>query len=104
MGGMDKLLKPEIVPFDAVRASQLPFPITTYQPVYFCAESLQDVKTRVQEFCDSLPRPFFPQYDSLTKSIRVTKSVKRLPRNSLVKAQAEKQAKYWADQAAADDA
>ena len=63
----------QVLPFDPVAASKQPFPITTYQPLYFCAESLSDAKIQLDTFCDLLNRPFHPQYDPFTESIMVSK-------------------------------
>jgi phenylalanine-4-hydroxylase len=102
MGSVPSLMRPNIEPFDPQVASTLAFPITTYQPTYFCAESMADAKRRMSEFCDSLQRPFFPQYDSLTQGIRVTKAVQRLERTSTLQLQAQKQKEYFEAQAASN--
>lgn len=95
MGGMATLERPDIVPFDPVVAAKQPYPITTYQPVLFCAESMHDAKSNIHRFCDMLTRPFFPQYDPLTQNICVTKAVRRAPRVSTVELQAEKQKSFF---------
>lgn len=91
MGSVPHLHRPTILAFDPDVTSKMEYPITTYQPTYFCASSMADAKLRMSQFCDSLSRPFFPQYDSLTESIRVTKAVKRGARTNTVQIQAEKQ-------------
>ena len=54
------------------------------------------MKERMGFFCDEkIDQPFYPQYDSLTQSIRVTKSVKRAPRTSTLELQAQKQKEYF---------
>eukprot|EP00439_Symbiodinium_sp_Y106_P062154 s252_g9.t1 len=97
MGSMKDLAKPTILALDPVEAAKQEYPITTYQPVLFCADSLQDAKTKISQFCDSLTRPFFPQYDPLTQNIRVTKSVQRAPRISTVELQRKKQRQFFED-------
>ena len=89
------LERPELLPFEAKTCAKQGFPITTYQPVYFLAESLEDAKAVTSEFCDSLHRPFFPQYDPLTQNIKVSKAVKRLPRTSTLEIQARRQKEYF---------
>jgi len=89
------LERPKILPFDADAMAKQSFPITTYQPVYYMAESLEDAKEKTGIFCDSLQRPFFPSYDALTQSVGVSKAVRRRPRTSTVKLQAEKQKEYF---------
>lgn len=86
--------RPTVHPFDPFQASKQAYPITTYQPVYFAADSFKDAKKKMDIFCDSMQRPFFPQYDALTQSIRVTKSVVRADRTNTVRLQAEKQREY----------
>ena len=69
----------ELLPWDPPRASAQDFPITEYQPRYFVAESLQDAKTRMQEYCRTLARPFYARYNPATESIWVDRAVKRAP-------------------------
>jgi len=100
MGGMTTnhpaLRNPEVRPFKPEDAAVLPFPITTYQPIYFCAESIQNMKEKMNQFSDyQISQPFYPQYESLTQSIRVTKSVKRAPRTTTLDLQAQKQKEYF---------
>jgi phenylalanine-4-hydroxylase len=99
-GGITKsfpsLRKPELRPFvPSVVASQT-FPITTYQPIYFEAKSLQDAKEKMGAFCDTeINQPFHPQYDALTQSIRCCKSVWRSPKTSTAQIQVQKQKDYF---------
>jgi len=97
MGSISTLLRPNILPLDPLQAAKTEYPITTYQPTFFCAESLVDAKSKIASFCDSLTRPFFPQYDPLTQNIRVTKAVRRASRVSTVEMQKEKQLSYFAE-------
>ncbi|CAK0847732.1 unnamed protein product [Prorocentrum cordatum] len=98
-----RLERPEILPLDPTKAGKQAFPITTYQPLYFCAESLADAKlrfapsgaARISHFCDTMPRPFFPQYDPLTQTIKVPKAIQRAPRTSTVELQARRQSEYF---------
>ena len=95
MGSMKDQLKPILRPLNPFEAAKQEYPITTYQPVLFCAESLEDAELRIAEFCDSLTRPFFPQYDPLTQNIWVTKAIRRAPRHSTVELQKEKQKQFF---------
>jgi phenylalanine-4-hydroxylase len=36
------------MPFDPVRVSIQPYPITTYQPTYFIAENFKDAKEKLR--------------------------------------------------------
>jgi phenylalanine-4-hydroxylase len=69
--------RPELRPWDPAAAAVQDFPITEYQPVYFVADSLQDAKSRMQEFCRNLARPFYARFNPVTESIWVDRAVKR---------------------------
>ena len=60
-----------------LQAAEQGFPITEYQPVYFVADSLQDAKSRMHEYCKQLPRPFYARYNSATESVWVDRAVRR---------------------------
>jgi len=95
MGSVADLHRPEVLPLEPAMAAKQEYPITTYQPTFFCADSLFDAKSKISQFCDTLTRPFFPQYDPLTQNVRVTKAVRRAPRISTVQLQLEKQRDYF---------
>jgi phenylalanine-4-hydroxylase len=40
--------KPTFIPFDPFCACIQPYPITTYQPIYFLAESFKDAKEKLR--------------------------------------------------------
>ena len=69
--------RPDIKPWDPANAAEQDFPITDYQPVYFQADSLQDAKNRMREFCRALPRPFYARYNPVTERIWVDRAVRR---------------------------
>jgi phenylalanine-4-hydroxylase len=99
MGGITRshpeLTKPMLEPFDPFVTCRQAFPITTYQPLFFVADSMADAKRRMSQFCDSLQRPFHPQYNPLTHSVAPSKSVQREARTSTLQLQAEKQRAYF---------
>lgn len=68
---------PEILPWDPAVAATQEFPITTYQPVYFLAESLQDAKKKMRKYCEDLPRPFFAMYNAQTETVHIDRPVRR---------------------------
>lgn len=68
---------PKIIPWDPQVASHQDFPITTYQPSYFLAESLQDAKQKMRRFCEDLPRPFFARCNEQTDTIYIDRPVRR---------------------------
>jgi phenylalanine-4-hydroxylase len=45
------------------------YPITTMQPVYFAAPSLQVAKERMKEYCDKVKRPFNCLFDSNSQTV-----------------------------------
>jgi phenylalanine-4-hydroxylase len=69
--------RPELRPWDPAAAAAQEFPITRYQPVYFVADSLQQAKRRMQEFCRTLARPFYARYNPVTESVWVDRAVRR---------------------------
>ena len=68
--------RPELRPWDPLAACTQEFPITSYQPLYFVADSLQDAKQRMREYCECLSRPFFARYNPATKTIWVDRAVR----------------------------
>jgi phenylalanine-4-hydroxylase len=74
-GGVDEF--PSLEPWDPAVAAQRDFPITEYQPVYFVADSLQDAKARMQDYCRTLSRPFYARYNPASESIWVDRAVRR---------------------------
>uniref|UniRef100_A0A7S0AM86 phenylalanine 4-monooxygenase n=1 Tax=Pyrodinium bahamense TaxID=73915 RepID=A0A7S0AM86_9DINO len=87
--------RPQINELVGDEACKTPFPITTYQPLYFASRSLADAKDEVMKFCDTLKRPFFCSYDPFTQRIKVTRSIQRAPPSSTGDLQASKQADYF---------
>ncbi len=68
---------PDLEPWEPSVAAGRDFPITEYQPTYFVAESLQDAKARMQDFCRGLPRPFYARFNPATEAIWVDRAVRR---------------------------
>ncbi|XP_076444610.1 protein henna-like isoform X2 [Babylonia areolata] len=66
--------KPEVRPFEPSKTSVQTYPITSYQPVYFVAESFVDAKEKVRAFADTIPRPFSVRYNAYTQSVEVLNS------------------------------
>jgi phenylalanine-4-hydroxylase len=62
--------KPKKLPFDPWVASELEFPITTYQPTYFVAESFVDAQDKLRAFGKSFDRPFWIEHVTATNSVR----------------------------------
>jgi phenylalanine-4-hydroxylase len=76
-GGDAAITPPQIKPWDPAAAAKQPFPITTYQPLYFLAETLSDAKQKMRAYCETLPRPFFALYNPQTSSIFIDRPVRR---------------------------
>jgi phenylalanine-4-hydroxylase len=73
--------KPKLLAWDPLVASKTTYPITTYQPIYFVAESLADAKEKMRHFCqNSIKKPFHARYNPITQSIWVDRAV-RCPSN-----------------------
>ena len=66
---------PEVRPWDPRDACKQEYPITTYQPVYYAAESFIDARDRMKEFADSITRPFNVRYNPHTKSVEVDRNI-----------------------------
>ena len=49
-GGTEE--RPNLLPWDPPSASELAYPLTTYQPTYFVAESMEDAKEKMIKFCN----------------------------------------------------
>ncbi|HEX7037511.1 MAG TPA: ACT domain-containing protein [Pseudomonadales bacterium] len=76
-GGVEQ--RPCLLPWEPAKAAARNYPITEYQPCYFVAESLQDAKARMQEYCRTLARPFYARYNPASESIWVDRAVRRNP-------------------------
>jgi phenylalanine-4-hydroxylase len=63
---------PEFRQWDPEVASKQEFPITTYQPLYFVADSLIDAKQKMRSYCEDLPRPFFALHNKQTDTIELS--------------------------------
>ena len=64
-------------PWNPDAAAREPYPITEFQPCYFVADSLQDAKTKMQDFCRSLARPFYARYNAAAQRIWVDRAIRR---------------------------
>ncbi|KAK7107139.1 protein henna-like isoform X2 [Littorina saxatilis] len=70
--------KPEVRPFDPAKTSVQTYPITSFQPVYFAAESFDSAKDKVREFAAIIPRPFSVRYNAYTQSVEVLNSKEQI--------------------------
>lgn len=63
--------QPTILPFDPEATALQKYPITTYQPTYFLAESFDDAKEKLRNWAKKIPRPFSVRYNAYTQSVDV---------------------------------
>ncbi|XP_044734458.1 protein henna-like isoform X2 [Chrysoperla carnea] len=66
--------EPELRPFDPSKTALQKYPITTYQPIYYVAESFNDAKDRMIKYAQTIPRGFGVRYNAYTQSIDVLDS------------------------------
>jgi phenylalanine-4-hydroxylase len=97
-GGEDHF--PEYRPWDPFEACKQEYPITTYQPVYYVADSLVrlqeqraavkkkletdgsiflqvDARERMRDFCEDLKKPFHARYNPYGQTIVIDRAVQR---------------------------
>lgn len=67
--------KPEVRAFDAGVAARTAYPITDYQPLYFCCRSFSDAQAQVRAFAQHMDRPFTVKYDAYTQTVIVLDTV-----------------------------
>ncbi|KAJ3196046.1 hypothetical protein HK101_010286 [Irineochytrium annulatum] len=72
--------EPKTLPFDPAVTAVTEYPITSYQPLYFVAESFADMKEKVKEFAIGLKRPFIPRHNALTQSIELLDNKDKITR------------------------
>jgi hypothetical protein len=59
-------------------AAATTYPITTYQPTFFAADSLAEAKERMTAFCENeINRPFYVSFNYEDRSVNVDRAVKR---------------------------
>lgn len=72
--------EPEHRPFEPSKIVSTKYPITSFQPVYFVAESFNDAKQSVSDFAKGLSRPFGVRYNAYTQSVEVYDNHKQISR------------------------
>ncbi|XP_059834495.1 phenylalanine-4-hydroxylase [Hypanus sabinus] len=70
--------KPDRQPFNPEVTAIQKYPITSFQPVYYVAESFEDAKEKVRRYAATIPRPFSVHYNSYTQSVEVLDSIKQI--------------------------
>ncbi|XP_044733450.1 protein henna-like [Chrysoperla carnea] len=66
--------KAEMRPFDPINAAKESLTITSYQPMYYVAENLKDVRDRMIQFSKTIPKKFGIHYNPYTQNIEVLTS------------------------------
>jgi len=70
--------KPQYLDFDPFDAAVRDYPITTYQPIYYVAESFQSATEKLRQFAATLKRPFGIRYNAFTESIEILDSKQKI--------------------------
>ncbi|KAK3712745.1 hypothetical protein QZH41_013197 [Actinostola sp. cb2023] len=67
-------------PLDPETTANTEYPITSYQPIYFVAESFKSAREKLKLFATKIPRPFSVRYNPFTQSLDVLESKDDLTR------------------------
>ncbi|XP_060534744.1 tyrosine 3-monooxygenase [Cylas formicarius] len=70
--------KPEHRPFDPVSTAVQPYQDQEYQPVYYVAESFEDMKDKFRRWVSAMSRPFEVRFNPHTGRVEVLDSVDKL--------------------------
>lgn len=70
--------KPQVRPFDPDVACETPYPITTFQPLYWITESFENMKDQMRNFANRMDRPFTVRYNPYTESVHVINNRREL--------------------------
>lgn len=70
--------KPKFLPFEPMKTCDQEYPITTYQPLYFEADSFDHMKEQMRKYASQLNRPFAVRYNPYTLSVEVLDHSKKL--------------------------
>ncbi|XP_065189639.1 phenylalanine-4-hydroxylase-like, partial [Sycon ciliatum] len=57
--------------FNPEKIAETEYPVTTYQPTYFVADSFADAKEKVKVFAASIPRRFTVYYEPYTQRMEI---------------------------------
>ena len=58
-----------------VAENHLKYPISTFQPYYFVAESFSQAKRRIAEYCAKIEKPFSVSYDTVNNTVCVDRDI-----------------------------
>ena len=72
--------EPKPRPFDCAEIAATTYPITTYQPTYFVAESFPSAQQKIRDYAATLKRPFTASYNPYTQRIEVLDTKEKILR------------------------
>lgn len=61
--------EPKVKPFEPEVTAEQEYPITTFQPIYFLADSFKSAKDKMSAYALKIPRPFSIRYNPYTQSV-----------------------------------
>jgi len=67
--------EPTVLPWDPNDASERDYPITTYQPIYYQAKSLTDLKQKLKDYISAMPKQFHTTYDAQAQLVRLDRNI-----------------------------
>ncbi|XP_048525625.1 tyrosine 3-monooxygenase isoform X2 [Dendroctonus ponderosae] len=70
--------KPELRPFDPASTAMQPYQDQEYQPIYYVAESFDDMKDKFRRWVSAMSRPFEVRFNPHTGRVEVLDSVDKL--------------------------
>ncbi|KAL1517550.1 hypothetical protein ABEB36_001300 [Hypothenemus hampei] len=70
--------KPELRPFDPATTAVQPYQDQEYQPIYYVAESFEDMKDKFRRWVSSMSRPFEVRFNPHTGRVEVLDRVDKL--------------------------
>lgn len=73
--------EPEIREWDPFHACLHTGPITSFQPVYYLANSFSEAAQDVQRFANSFQRTFSCRWNDVEEKLEVDRNIKRKERN-----------------------
>lgn len=70
--------EPTLKPFEPEKTAQQEYPITSFQPVYFVADSFKSAKDKMSEYALTIPKPFSLRYNPYTQTIETINNKNQL--------------------------
>ncbi|XP_065352509.1 protein henna isoform X1 [Cloeon dipterum] len=70
--------KAELRPFEPEKTCLQKYPITSYQPIYYVANSFEEAKAQMIKYAQTVPRPFGVRYNPYTQSVEILDSKEQI--------------------------